>query len=221
MADGSAVPFSGSPSWDSPTTHFVKYCAEIRVPPGAVSIQVKPEIDRCVGKAEFEGFGLEEIPGPAKWILTFDDEFNGAALDSSKWTASVGNADWQKSYYSSAFSPNNITFGNGYMRIHAEKKAGAGMPYTSAEIMTLGKFAQTYGCIEARIRMPRAMGTWPAVYMIPYDDTWPPEIDIAEATGRWPTTRMVNNHWKDQDGLHLQWAGTFDDANFDLQCRDF
>jgi len=59
------------------------------------------------------------------------------------------------------------------------------------------------------------MGTWPAVYMIPYDDTWPPEIDIAEATGRWPTTRMVNNHWKDQDGRHLQWAGTFEDPAYD------
>ena len=63
--------------------------------------------------------------------------------------------------------------------------------YTSARLKTLGTFAQTYGRFEARIRIPRGQGIWPAFWMLGENvDTagWPAcgEIDIMENIGREP-----------------------------------
>jgi beta-glucanase (GH16 family) len=61
--------------------------------------------------------------------------------------------------------------------------------YTSARLKTSGRFAQTYGRFEARIRVPRGQGIWPAFWMLGADiETvgWPAcgEIDVMENIGR-------------------------------------
>ena len=63
--------------------------------------------------------------------------------------------------------------------------------YTSARLKTQGKFAQTYGRFEARIRVPRGQGIWPAFWMLGADIDqvgWPRsgEIDVMENIGREP-----------------------------------
>ena len=37
-----------------------------------------------------------------------------------------------------------------------------------------------YGYLEARVRMPKGIGIWPAFWIIPEREVWPPEIDIFE-----------------------------------------
>ncbi len=66
-----------------------------------------------------------------------------------------------------------------------------GLPrsYTSARMHTRGKFSQRYGRFEARIRIPRGQGIWPAFWMMGIDLPqvgWPQsgEIDIVENIGR-------------------------------------
>jgi beta-glucanase (GH16 family) len=64
--------------------------------------------------------------------------------------------------------------------------------YTSARLKTQGTFAQTAGRFEARIRIPRGQGLWPAFWMLGQDITsvgWPAcgEIDIMENIGREPS----------------------------------
>ena len=65
--------------------------------------------------------------------------------------------------------------------------------YTSARLKTQGRFAQTYGRFEARIKIPRGQGIWPAFWMLGANIGavgWPDcgEIDIMENIGREPNT---------------------------------
>jgi beta-glucanase (GH16 family) len=63
--------------------------------------------------------------------------------------------------------------------------------YTSARLLTNGKFSQTYGRFEARMRLPSGQGMWPALWMLGTGSGgWPAtgEIDIMENIGRLPNT---------------------------------
>ena len=63
--------------------------------------------------------------------------------------------------------------------------------YTSARLITKGRFEPTYGRFEARIQIPRGQGIWPAFWMLGANIAavgWPQcgEIDIMENIGREP-----------------------------------
>ena len=65
--------------------------------------------------------------------------------------------------------------------------------YTSARLKTQGRFEQAYGRFEARLKIPRGQGLWPAFWMLGADIPtagWPRcgEIDIMENIGREPST---------------------------------
>jgi len=65
--------------------------------------------------------------------------------------------------------------------------------YTSARLVTRGKFEIKYGRIEARLKVPFGQGIWPAFWMLGVDINtvgWPNcgEIDIMENIGREPST---------------------------------
>ena len=70
-----------------------------------------------------------------------------------------------------------------------------GYGYTSGLITSQPSFAQTYGYFEARVKLPRGKGLWPAVWLLPADQTWPPEIDIMESVGD-PSKAYVTIHTK-------------------------
>jgi beta-glucanase (GH16 family) len=50
------------------------------------------------------------------------------------------------------------------------------------------------------MKAPNTMGTWPAIYLLQWDDYWPPEIDVMEATGRVGNRVFANNHCVDDYG---------------------
>jgi len=139
-------------------------------------------------------------PSSSSWKLVWSDEFNGpnrARVDSSKWVVETGGGGWgndELEYYTSR--PQNASQENGNLviKVLQEKYSGAGgvtRNYTSARLKTLGKFSQTYGRFEARIKIPRGQGIWPAFWMLGNDiekPGWPGcgEIDIMENIGKEP-----------------------------------
>ncbi len=58
-------------------------------------------------------------------------------------------------------------------------------------------FGQIYGYFEMTARLPRGQGLWPAFWLLPVDDTWPPEIDVVETLGQAPATAYTSLHTGD------------------------
>jgi beta-glucanase (GH16 family) len=137
--------------------------------------------------------------------LVWSDEFNGAAgtrPDGSKWVQETGGSGWgnnELQYYTNS-AANSALDGAGNMVITARRENPAGYQchygscqYTSARLMTNGKFTQTYGRFEARLKLPKGQGIWPAFWMLGADINsvgWPNsgEIDIMENVGKEPNT---------------------------------
>jgi beta-glucanase (GH16 family) len=146
--------------------------------------------------------GVASGPKPAGWKLVWNDEFNGAngsAVDLSKWAFDTGADVWgnqELEYYTSR--PQNVFIQSGNLVIRAQRENykgpdGVSKNYTSGRLKTAGKFSQTYGRFEARIKIPTAQGTWPAFWMLGDDIEkagWPAcgEIDIMENIGKEPST---------------------------------
>ncbi|HVS91195.1 MAG TPA: glycoside hydrolase family 16 protein [Mucilaginibacter sp.] len=118
------------------------------------------------------------------YSMVWSDEFNGTSVDTSKWVFEKGGGGWgnnELEYYQA----NNATVENGNLVITAKRETVGSNNYTSTRMNTLGKFTQAYGRIEARIKMPVGMGTWPAFWMLGANIgtvSWPTcgEIDIME-----------------------------------------
>lgn len=122
------------------------------------------------------------------WQLVWSDEFDGAAIDTNKWTHEVncdGGGNNEKQCYTD--SSDNSFVSDGILKIVALPAAeGAEQPYTSARIITKNKADFTYGRFEVNAKLPSGQGSWPAFWMLPTDETyggWPKsgEIDILEA----------------------------------------
>ena len=131
-----------------------------------------------------------------KTQLVMSDEFNvEGAPNPSLWSYNIGtgNNGWgnsEEQYYTNR--PENIKVENGFLKITARREQYMGKSYTSARILTKGKFETKYGRLEARIKLPRGKGLWPAFWMLGSNsDTaiWPAcgEIDIMEYLGSSPT----------------------------------
>ena len=138
---------------------------------------------------------------PAGWTLTWSDEFNapdGAPVDNSKWVLETGGNGWgnqELEYYTTRSQNSFHQSGNLVIKVLQEKYTGADnvtRDYTSARLKTAGKFSQKYGRFEARIKIPRGQGIWPAFWMLGDDIGgigWPKcgEIDIMENIGKEPS----------------------------------
>jgi beta-glucanase (GH16 family) len=155
------------------------------------------------------------VPPPA-WKLVWSDEFhgaNGSAVDSSKWVAETGGGGWgnnELESYTSRLANAYQQNGNLVIKAVQEKftgKDGVARSYTSARLKTLGRFSQTYGRFEARIKIPRGQGIWPAFWMLGDDidkPGWPScgEIDIMENIGKEPTLVHGTIHGPGYSGEH-------------------
>jgi beta-glucanase (GH16 family) len=152
------------------------------------------------------------IPGSAHtqqpgWSLVWSDEFNSsvfsAAPNPANWTYETGASGWGNhelemycSYGSSqppcdSTRPNAFVGKDGYLHIVAHSD-GHGH-YTSARLKSEGLKSFQYGRIEARIKIPKGQGFWPAFWMLGDNIEqvhWPAcgELDIMENIGKEPGT---------------------------------
>ncbi len=140
-------------------------------------------------------------PNPPGYHLVWSDEFNGNGIDGGKWsfeTNGNGGGNNELQYYTSR--PENARVENGHLVIEARKENYSGpdgsRQYTSARLRTLNKGDWTFGRMEARMKLPRGQGMWPAFWMLPTDNkygNWAAsgEIDIMEAVNTSPSDNRV------------------------------
>lgn len=150
----------------------------------------------------FSGCSTDETQTVTNFTeLVMQDEFDiDGNLDSALWSFDIGNGEgtdagpgWgnnELQYYTDR--KENITVQNGILIITAKKESYEGSSYTSAKILTKGKFSQAYGRFESRMRLPYGQGMWPAFWLLGdnIDEVkWPNcgEIDIMENRGQEPS----------------------------------
>lgn len=136
--------------------------------------------------------------------LVWQDEFDKPGLpDPSNWTydtAFIANHEIQ--YYTYKRLENAIV-ANGMLDIVARNDSftrnGQVYPVSSARLKTQGIRDWTYGKMEIRAKIPSALGSWPAIWMLGSNIDkvdWPAcgEIDIMEHVGFMPDTLHFNEH---------------------------
>ena len=145
------------------------------------------------------------------------DEFDGESIDLSKWTFEIGtgaggwgNNEWE--YYTSR--KENAYIKDGVLHIRAQKENYEGQKYTSARMLTKGKFAFKYGTVEARIALPTGKGIWPAFWMLGQnidEVSWPAcgEIDIIETIND-ENIVYGTHHWQ-YNGNHASYGNNTKD----------
>ena len=131
---------------------------------------------------------------------TFDDEFNGAALDTSAWVALSRPGDRGNNEIG-CYRPSNVAMSGGALVLTTRVDSScSGCRYTSAMVQWR-TFSFLYGTIEIRAREAGGRGTWPALWLLGADCqqtnittpdnvgtcNWPApgsdEVDIAETKG--------------------------------------
>lgn len=177
------------------------------------------------------GTSLTKADG-TPWVCSFDDEFNGTALDTTKWVPQTnftsGSAAAYACYTSSA---NNIKESGGSLNLTVRHEAvpilcqdtqfGTSSYYSAGSVMSYHLFSQQYGRFEARIKAPAASvpGLQETFWLWPddrYDTTgtyWPAsgEIDVAETYSQYPTLVIPFLHYTAYDnggpipGVNTAW----------------
>ncbi len=170
-----------------------------------------------VGTCLAVGTGRAAEKAPEGWKLAWADEFDGAAIDRSKWDFDLGNgffsydanqwiAGWgngELQFYTR--EPENAFVTNGMLHIRALKESIHGCGYSSARMKTRARdgsalFSRAYGRFEFRAKLPTGRGIWPALWMLPQEDaygTWAAsgEIDVLEVRGHEPGKILGTLHY--------------------------
>lgn len=173
------------------------------------------------------------------WNLIWNDEFSGTSLDTSKWGYSTG-------YYMNS-SPSSWGWGNNELEYYTNKQKNVFVKdgnlnlvaydepttfpeidpnrvaeYSSGKITTKDKFTFKYGRVDFRAKLPSGTGLWPALWLLPNDDTYGTwaasgEIDVMEARGRlpgatsgtihfggqWPANKNLGSDFSFKDGQRI------------------
>lgn len=134
------------------------------------------------------------------------DEFEVDGLpDSKKWSYDVGGSGWgnnELEYYTKD-NLKNARIEKGNLIIEAIKEHFENRNYTSARLITKGKGDFLYGRFEIKAKLPKGLGTWPAIWTLATEQTygsdyWPDngEIDIMEHVGYDPNVIHASIHTK-------------------------
>jgi beta-glucanase (GH16 family) len=134
----------------------------------------------------------------SQWSLTFDATFPGSKLNTSVWgtcypwqspsgCTNYGNSDEYEWYVPAQDQVYGGALHLVPQRTPTEGLASDGTPkeyqYRSGIVTTYPSYDFTYGYVQVVARIPYGSGLWPALWMLPANLQWPPEIDIIEHYG--------------------------------------
>lgn len=139
--------------------------------------------------------------------LIWSDEFDGSAVDETKWSFQNGDGcdlgpnlcGWGNNELQ-WYQPANAVVSDGVLKLIAKRENVNNRFYTSARLRSKDKGDWTYGRFEARMKLPKGKGLWPAFWMLSTDEKyggWPKsgEIDIAELIGSEPAAVHGTIHY--------------------------
>lgn len=146
-----------------------------------------------------------EMVVPDGYQLVWNDEFNdGSELNSKDWRHEVQRSGWVnnelQNYVNGSADGKRVTeVADGRLYIHCFK--GSDGKIYSGRVYAHEGEGWKYGIIEARIKLPKGKGTWPAFWMMPCNNDfganpWPKcgEIDIMEEVGADPNQISSSLH---------------------------
>lgn len=160
---------------------------------------------------------MNPIAAADRWTLVWSDEFDGSTVDRTKWDFDLGNGfmdeknqvwvpGWgneELQHYTDA--PENVQVRDSCLVIRALPSTQHEGGYTSARLKTRRRdgtvlFATRYGRVECRARVPWGKGLWPAIWMLPTNDTYggwaaSGEIDLMEIVGEEPREVLNSLHF--------------------------
>jgi len=153
---------------------------------------------------------LPQLPEGKQWKLAWNDEFNGAALDESKWEI-FGARGPHKRRDGWWVKEDAYLDGKGNLVLRTKQE---GDRYTCGAIRTRGNFEHTFGYWVARCKFQKEQGHWSAFWLMPTRGIGRvgnggrdgAEIDIMEKP--WLDDRLTQNlHW-DGYGRDHKTSGT-------------
>lgn len=168
---------------------------------------------------ETEEAAVEEVEVPEidGYELLWHDEFSGSSLDENIWNYEPHEPGWTNHELQEyTTSTDNVFVRDGNLVIKAIKTDTG---YTSGKVTSQNKQDFTYGKVVARAKVPEGKGLWPAIWMMPQDESyygqWPKcgEIDIMEVLGNQVDTAYGTIHYGEphgeQQGTYVLDEGTF------------
>ena len=159
--------------------------------------------------------GSTQVTVSVKLGLYWSDEFNtDGAPDPTKWGYDIGAGGYgnnELEYYTNR--PVNAIVQGGVLKITAKAESYLGSNYTSARLVSHGKFDFTYGHVDIRAMLPAGIGTWPALWMLGSNFAtvpWPGcgEMDIMEQKGSQLNTIYGTLHYPGHSGANGNGATT-------------
>lgn len=121
----------------------------------------------------------QPVRAPNGWTLVWQDEFNGQALDTTKWNVLL--REQSKHDELQYYLPDEVYLERGALRIRSRERGYGTMKYTSGRLDTRGKFAPVYGRFEIRAKLPGGKGLWPAHWLYPQNRNWLMEYTMSRA----------------------------------------
>lgn len=126
------------------------------------------------------------LPG---WRLVWADEFDGTAVDRSRWNVRDGEAR-DIDLGCNVDDPANVAVAGGVLTLRVQRRVVACgsqlRQYTEGYLDTIGRAAFRYGRFEVRAQAPggpaTSQGLWPA-FWLRADDAGKGEIDVVELPG--------------------------------------
>lgn len=165
--------------------------------------------------------------------LIWADEFDGTALDLTKWSYQTGDGcdinlcQWGNNELQ-WYSQDNVQVTNGTLKIIAKQQTVQNRSYTSGRIRTINKGDIKFGRIEARMKMPIGRGIWPALWLLPTENVygvWPQsgEIDMMEYLGHEPASVQGTIHYGNvwPNNLYSGKTFTMSEGDFTEKFHDF
>ena len=122
-------------------------------------------------------------------------------------------------------SPADVCTSNAFYGCERNAAASGNVlnPIQSARLRSVGKFQTKYGKIEIKAQLPKGDFIWPAIWMLPADNSyggWPAsgEIDIMESRGNDASCEAGGNN-KFASTLH--WGPSWDANGYELTTEQY